>query len=186
MKRDVELVPGFYDETDETLELRIERIEGVERGMLFRMSGYLDGFNVAFFSKQVEKVVRRGYLFLSFDLKDIRYVSSRGIGVFSSFLKILRARGGDILLFGIRPRILEVFRILGVFEYFTICGTREEASAVFRNKPAPPAAAAFPLRSQCPVCGQALELPGAGRGRCPGCKCPLVIDRRGRVAAGTP
>ncbi len=177
MNRDTELVPGFYSETDDTLDLEIESLEGIERGALIRMSGYLDGFNVAFFSKRVEKVIDRGFLFLSFDLGNVTYISSRGIGAFTSFLKLLKGRGGNIHLFGVRPKVLEVFRILGFLEYFNIGKSAEEAARGFRGN----APAVFPLRVTCPVCGKALRVPGPGRGRCPSCKCVLSIDGGGRA-----
>jgi len=184
MIRDSEIVPGFYSETDDTLSLDIEQMAGVERGMMIRMSGYLDGFNVAFFSKRVEKVIEKGFVFLSFDLDDISYISSRGIGAFTSFLKALRARGGSIHLFGVRPKVLEVFRILGFLEYFNIGKSREEAVEAFRKISQPSIPPAFPLRLTCPICGQVLKVPGAGHGRCPACKCELIIDRNGRISLG--
>lgn len=178
MNRDAELVPGFYSETDDTLDLVLEPMQGVERGVVIRMSGYLDGFNVGFFSKRVEKVIDKGYLFLSFDLSEVNYISSRGIGAFTSFLKALKSRGGTIHLHGVRPKVLEVFRILGFLDYFNIGKSPEEAARGFRSG----GVGEFPLRVLCPVCGKALRVPGAGRGRCPGCKCPLSIDRSGVVA----
>lgn len=177
MSRDAELVPGFYSESDDTLNLVLEPLEGVEKGAVIRMSGYLDGFNVGFFSRRVERVIDRGFLFLSFDLTEVTYISSRGIGAFSSFLKLLKARGGTIHLYGVRPKVLEVFRILGFLEYFNIGKSREEAARGFRNA----GTASFPIRVPCPVCGKALRVPGPGRGRCPACKCLLTIDSRGRV-----
>ena len=178
MNRDIELVPGFYSETDDTLDLKLEPMERIERGAVIRMSGYLDGFNVGFFTKCVEKVIEKGFLFLSFDLENVSYISSRGIGTFTSFLKVLKSRGGSIHLHGVRPKVLEVFRLLGFLEYFNIGKTKEEAArGLDTGKPA-----AFPLRIACPVCGQALRAPGAGRGRCPVCKCALVIDKSGRIS----
>lgn len=177
VNRDLELVPGFYSETDDTLDLVLEPLDGVERGAVIRMSGYLDGFNVGFFSKRVEKVIDRGFLFLSFDLGNVTYISSRGIGAFTAFLKMLKSRGGNIHLHNVQPKVLEVFRILGFLEYFNIGTSREEAARGFRSA----GAAVFPLRVACPVCGKALRVPGAGRGRCPACKCLLAIDACGRV-----
>ena len=182
MRNGEELVPDFYSETDDTLRLEIEEMAGVEQGVVIRMFGYLDGFNVAFFSRRVEKVIQKGYRFVSFDLENVSYVSSRGIGTFALILKTLKARGGGAHLCGVRPNVLEVFRVLGFLEYFDIGKSREEASAAFR-KMAELSPAAFPVLLNCPVCGQLLKIPGAGRGRCPECKCPLTIDRNGRILA---
>lgn len=184
MNQGDDLVPGFFDETDDTLSLDIEPMEGVERGIVVRMSGYLDGFNVVFFSRRVERVLEKGFLFLSFDLGDVSYISSRGIGAFTSFLKALKPRGGNIHLMGARPKVLEVFRILGFLEYFNIGKTREEAGRSFQESSDP--ISVFPLRSNCPICGQALRIPGAGKGRCPVCKCRMVIDGSGRISRRMP
>ncbi|HSV56731.1 MAG TPA: STAS domain-containing protein [Magnetospirillaceae bacterium] len=180
VNQDAEIVPGFNSETDDTLRLEIERMAGVERGAVIRMTGYLDGFNVGFFSKRVEKAIDRGFLYLSFDLEKVSYISSRGIGAFTSFLMQLKERGGGLHLYGAQAKVLDIFRILGFLDYFNIGKTREEAAAVFRGA----SAAVFPLRIPCPVCGKSLRAPKAGKGYCPGCKCLLTIDRHGITARG--
>jgi len=156
-------------------------MDGVAKGLIVRMSGYLDGFNVTFFYKHIMRVIECGYVFLSFDLEKINYISSRGIGTFTTFLKALKAHGGDIHLFGLRPKVQDVFSLLGFQDYFNIGLTVEDAIARFKGLSAP-AASDFPLRAKCPVCGQTLMVPGAGKGRCPKCKCVLSIDQRGRIS----
>lgn len=175
-----EIVPGSPTQADDTLHLDFERIKEVDKGLTVRMSGYLDGFNVGYFQRKITRAIERGYIFLSFDLEKISYISSRGIGTVAALFEILKARGGALYLFGLKPKVLDVLHLLGFQEYFNIGLTAEGAVSVFRESSGA-SAAVFPVRHACPVCGQAVTAPGPGRGLCPTCRCRLKVDRQGRV-----
>ncbi len=170
-----ELVPGFDSETDETLRLELERMEGVERGIVIRMSGYLDGFNVGFFSKRIEKVLD-GVRFLSFVLGNVSYILPAHRDV-HGFLKNLRG-GEGYLLFGARP-ISGGVPDAGFLEYSN--RTKPRVLVRFRRESRDPGAADFPLRVADRYAARSFPFP---RGRAAPAAKAGGHDRSGCVARG--
>ena len=62
------------------------------------LNGYIDTYNSVYFQKQIGKVVATGFVNLIFNCSNLNYVSSTGIGSFTSFLKLVKAKNGDIYI----------------------------------------------------------------------------------------
>ena len=103
------IVPGFDDENDDSLKISLEKIDSVPSGLRIYLSGYIDTYNSSFFQKKIAKVVDSGFINLIFNCSALSYVSSTGIGSFTSFLKMIKPKGGDIVLLEIQPKVYEVF-----------------------------------------------------------------------------
>ena len=89
MSNNNELVPGFNDEKDDSLKINLEKIEGIDNGLIIYLNGYIDTYNSSFFQKRISKVVESGYVNLIFNCSALNYVSSTGIGSFTAFLKLI-------------------------------------------------------------------------------------------------
>ncbi|MCR5606277.1 MAG: STAS domain-containing protein [Treponema sp.] len=178
-----DLVPGFNDEHDDSLKITLGKIDGVNNGIVIYLNGYIDTYNSAFFQKRVNKIVEAGFVNLIFNCASLSYVSSTGIGSFTSFLKLVKPKGGDIVLLEIQPKVYEVFQLLGFSQFFNIKDTREEAVEFFQ-KGSPIVNDIFPKIFQCPVCSKKLKAVKAGRFRCSECKSILAIDDHGSVTLG--
>jgi len=105
-------------------------------------AGYIDTYNSSDFAEAVLEVIRKGVRYLVFDLEQVNYVSSTGVGVFVGFLRAVRPRGGDIALAAIQPRVMQVLDLLGFSNFFTTADTVEQALGLF---PAAKAAAGIPF-----------------------------------------
>ena len=112
------LVSGFNDEKDDSLKISLERIDTVKGGLCIYLNGYIDTYNSNFVQKKIQKVVDAGYINLIFNCSSLNYVSSTGIGSFTAFLKLVKPRGGDIVLLNIQPKVSEVFQLLGFSQFF--------------------------------------------------------------------
>ncbi len=177
------LIPGFNDEKDDSLKISLEKAEGIDNGLIMYLNGYIDTYNSSFFQKRVTKAVEAGYTNLIFNCAALNYVSSTGIGSFTAFLKMVKPKGGDIVLLEIQPKVYEVFQLLGFSQFFTIKDTLEEALSFFRQEPADEGTI-FPKIFSCPVCSKKLKATKAGRFRCSECKTILAIDAQGQVFLG--
>ncbi|MCQ2982342.1 MAG: STAS domain-containing protein [Treponemataceae bacterium] len=177
------LIPGFNDEKDDSLKISLEKAEGIDNGLIMYLNGYIDTYNSSFFQKRVTKAVEAGYTNLIFNCAALNYVSSTGIGSFTAFLKMVKPKGGDIVLLEIQPKVYEVFQLLGFSQFFTIKDTLEEALSFFRQEPVD-AGTIFPKIFSCPVCSKKLKATKAGRFRCSECKTILAIDAQGQVFLG--
>jgi len=129
-----DIIPGFDNEKDESLNIKLENIPEIEGGIILTLNGRIDTDNSASFQKHIQKLVEAGYMRLIFNCSGLEYVSSTGIGSFTSFLKVLKPRGGDIVLLEIQPKVHEVFQLLGFSQFFAIKKTLEEAVGFFNSE----------------------------------------------------
>ena len=63
------------------------------------------------------------------DLSGVVYINSGGLRCLISAWRRARAENGDVILFGLNGRILEVFAMIGFDNLFRICDTSQEAQA---------------------------------------------------------
>lgn len=178
------LVPGFDDEKDDSLKISLNKIDGVPNCLAIILNGYVDTYNSSFFQKRIAKVVEAGFVNLVFNCSALNYVSSTGIGSFTSFLKLVKPKGGDIVLLEIQPKVFEVFQLLGFSQFFNIKNSADEAIAYFKAGPVQTTNSIFPKVFACPVCQKKLKATRAGRFRCSECKSILAIDDQGQVFLG--
>lgn len=62
------------------------------------------------------------------------YISSAGLGVFMAYIEEVRERGGDIKISALKPRVFNVFDLLGFPVLFDIVDTEEAAIGKFGEK----------------------------------------------------
>ena len=169
------LIPGFNDEKDESLKINVEKVDTIETCVILYLNGYIDTYNSTFFQKRVSTVVDAGYTNIIFNCAALNYVSSTGIGSFTAFLKLVKPKGGDIVLLEIQPKVYEVFQLLK--------DTTDEAIQFFKQE-TPMEDEIFPKIFSCPVCSKRLKATKSGRFRCSECKTILAIDNQGQVFLG--
>ena len=183
MSNNNNLVPGFNDEKDDSLKINLEKLNEVDNGLVVYLNGYIDTYNSSFFQKKISKVVDAGFVNIIFNCASLNYVSSTGIGSFTAFLKMIKPKGGDIVLLEIQPKVYEVFQLLGFSQFFNIKDSMGDAIQFF-HQGAPVTDSLFPKIFSCPVCSKKLKALRDGRFRCSECKSILAIDQQGQVFLG--
>jgi anti-sigma B factor antagonist len=178
-----EIIPGFDDESDDSLKIKVKPADGVDGAVIFYLSGYIDTYNSNFFQRRITKAIESGYTKLIFHCGGLNYVSSTGIGSFTAFLKAVKPLGGDLVLLEIQPKVYEVFQLLGFSQFFTIKDSLDEAVAHFAGGSAVKQSV-FPIIFKCPICSTKLKAPKSGRFRCSNCKTIITIDKAGKVSVG--
>jgi anti-anti-sigma factor len=179
-----DVVPGFDDEKDDSLKIKLEAIEDTDKCLLLSLTGYIDTYNSNFFQKRVQKAIDAGFNKLIFQCGSLNYVSSTGIGSFTTFLKTLKPDGGDLVMLDIQPKVYEVFQLLGFSQFFNIRDSLEDSISYFHRETVVEKPAIFPKVVACPVCSKKLKAVKAGRFRCSECKSILAIDEAGQVLLG--
>jgi anti-anti-sigma factor len=179
-----DIVSGFDDEKDDSLKIRLQKVDTVEGCLILYLTGYIDTYNSNFFQKRVSRAVEAGFIRLIFNCGGLNYVSSTGIGSFTAFLKAVKPRGGDLVLLEIQPKVYEVFQLLGFSQFFNIKDNINEAVDFFSSEGKPGTSQVFPKIFQCPICSKKLKATKSGRFRCSECKTILAIDNSGQVFLG--
>ncbi len=179
-----EIVPGFDEEKDSSLKISLEKVENKENTILIILNGYIDTYNSVYFQNQVGRIVSAGYINLIFSCAGLNYVSSTGIGSFTAFLKLVKPKGGDIVLLSIQPKVYEVFQLLGFSQFFNIKESLEDSISFFSESAVSAQTSLFPKVFVCPVCSRRLKATKSGRFRCSDCKSILVIDQQAQIFLG--
>ena len=175
-----EIVEGFDQDTDESLDINLEVMQDIDRCLILRLGGYVDTYNTGIFQKRIKKVIDRGFVKLVFDCTNLNYFSSTGIGSFTTFLKAVKPLGGDIVLFGMQPKLFEIFHLLGFSQFFSIKQSQNEAMLYIRGDLGIKNSV-FPRVISCPICERKLKAIKPGRFRCSQCKTILSIYENGSV-----
>lgn len=179
-----DIVSDFDQKHDESLDIRLEKIVNVDNCLLLKLTGYVDTYNTTLFQRRVNLAIESNFVRLIFDCTNLSYFSSTGIGSFTSFLKTVKPRGGDIVLFGMQQRLFEIFQLLGFSQFFSIKESKEEAINHFLHTHTEELSTVFPRIIQCPICSKRLRAMKSGRFRCSQCKSILAIDRQGNTSIG--
>jgi anti-anti-sigma factor len=179
-----DLVPGFDDEKDETLKIKLQDIPDVEGCLVLTLHGYIDTYNSTRFQKRVQLAIDEGFIRLIFNCSGLNHVSSTGIGSFTVFLKAVKSQGGDIILLEIQPEVYEVLQLLGFSQFFNIQTDLNESVDFFRSNEPQQEAEIFPKIFACPFCSKNLKAVKPGRFRCSDCKTILAIDNTGAISLG--
>jgi len=179
-----DIVEGFDDEKDDSLKIKLEKVIEAPRCLLLTLTGYIDTYNSNFFQKRVQKAIESGFVRLIFQCGSLNYVSSTGIGSFTTFLKAVKPQGGDLVLLDIQPKVYEVFQLLGFSQFFNIKDSMADSIMFFSSGKPPEKPSVFPKIIACPLCGRKLKAIKPGRFRCSECKSILAIDDAGQVLLG--
>ncbi len=62
-----------------------------------------------------------------FDLTDIGFIDSSGLGIFISCMRKLQGRGGDLKMCGMSSTVRMVFELVRMHKVVDICNDRDEA-----------------------------------------------------------
>ena len=62
---------------------------------------------------------------LGLDLNDVNYIDSSAIGSIIKSLNLIKNYGGEMILFGLKPMILNVFKLAKLDNFFKIMTTEE-------------------------------------------------------------
>ena len=145
------IIPGFDEEKDDSLKIRLEKIDDIDGCIVLFLNGYIDTYNSSFFQKRVSKVVEAGFIRLIFNCGALNYVSSTGIGSFTAFLKTVKPKGGDVVLLEIQPKVYEVFQLLGFSQFFNIKDSLADSIDFFRTSGVEIKSEIFPKIFSCPI-----------------------------------
>src|ERR1019366_7903412 len=79
---------------------------------IITVMGFLDTTTAPEFEKVFKSTLDEKKFKLVIDLTKVDYISSAGWGLFVSEIKRIRNEGGDLVLAGMNPNVMEVFELL--------------------------------------------------------------------------
>lgn len=92
----------------------------------------LDANNSSEFKKDISPLLESKARIV-FDMSTMRFIDSSGCGVLLSCLRNLKARDGDLKLFGLSKQVRSLFQIIRLDQILDAYDTREAAIEAFRD-----------------------------------------------------
>jgi anti-sigma B factor antagonist len=112
------------------MELTIEKLGEVT---IVRLPGeQLDASNAKDFKRDVASVLS-GTSKVVFDLSQLHFVDSSGLGAMLSCLRQVNSAGGELKLCGLSKPVRALFELVRMHRIFDICDTRDDAIRVLQN-----------------------------------------------------
>ena len=101
-------------------------VENVGDVQVLHLRGRLDLAASPDFSALLQKMISGGTTKIVLDCRDLKYVSSSGLGAFIAGGKSLGS-AGKLVFTALSPHVNGLFEMSGLSTLFEICGTKEDA-----------------------------------------------------------
>lgn len=69
------------------------------------------------FNLLLSTLINGGMRKVVFDVTNLKYIDSTGIGILISVTKLIRAKGGDLVMLNVNQKILEVFNLVKLNDF---------------------------------------------------------------------
>ncbi len=112
------------------MELMCEHADNV--AIVILTGAQLDASSAEEFKRDIAPVLE-GHGQVIFDLGQLGFIDSSGLGALLSCLRHLQARGGDLKLCNISKSVRALFELVRMHKIFHIFNTQEEAVHAFRQ-----------------------------------------------------
>lgn len=171
----------------DSLKIKTTKIDEVDFCALLFLEGYIDPQNVNEFQAELDKALASGYINFIFDCEELFHIASTNLGVFSELQNQIKPYGGDLVFYGLQGKVLEIFTLLGFYDYFIIASDIYESIdlLLYRDEEVESHyEEIFPLYFRCPICDNRLKTEKAGIFQCSSCKTTLEINDKGNVVLG--
>ena len=163
------------------LSIRVTKASPQECDATISLSGCLDAQTADMLHLEVTRCVHGGIKNFIFDLSALLYLSSSGIDCFTHALKLVRPRGGDVILAAATERVRGVISMYGFESTFRAVADVDAALRVLprlRDESSPD----FPFRASCPSCEQDLTVSNPEPLTCGGCGALLAVRTDGTLS----
>ncbi len=102
---------------------------------VLHLEGFLDAHTAPVFEQAIQSELDAGRFRLVVDGESLTYISSAGLGVFMGFIEQIREQGGDLKICGLRPKVRQIFEILGFQAIYDLVDTLPDAVQRFAEVP---------------------------------------------------
>jgi anti-sigma B factor antagonist len=112
------------------MEMTVEKLGEVT---IVRLPGeQLDASNAKDFKRDVASILS-GASKLVFDLSQLHFVDSSGLGAMLSCLRQVNSAGGELKLCGLSKPVRALFELVRMHRIFDICDTKDDAIRVLQT-----------------------------------------------------
>ncbi|GAA4830764.1 STAS domain-containing protein [Algivirga pacifica] len=96
---------------------------------IIRLSGELDASSALELDNVLQESIEGQFTAILIDCSSLDYISSPGIGLFTSRIEEMEQQGTSLVLFGLKDSVSTVFEILGLDQLLKIVSDEYEAKS---------------------------------------------------------
>lgn len=100
-----------------------------DHSQLLQITGEIDASNSVDLDEAMQRAFRSGSKVILVDGEKLDYISSAGLGVFMSYLEDFKEQDVSFKIYGLSPRVFEVFKILGLDQLIPIYPDKTSATS---------------------------------------------------------
>lgn len=181
------IYPDEYPKTQkrrEPLKVKTKEIDEVDACRIIYVYGMLDANTGYILQEEIDKALAAGVVNFIFDLEDLNYISSQSIGIFGNLKDTVKPYKGDVAMYGLHGKVLEMFTLLGFASYFIVTNDIYEAIGELLTKDTTEEEEIvyFPKTFNCPICQAKLTAQKQGVYNCSKCKTRLLVNPKGEIS----
>lgn len=94
--------------------------------------GELDAHTAPALENELKQLIEKNYVHIVVNGSGLDYISSAGLGVFMAYIEDVRSQNGDIKITSLKPKVYNVFDLLGFPTLYDIVEKEEEALTRFK------------------------------------------------------
>jgi len=110
------------------LKTNIRQQNGVH---ILDVIGRIDSSVAPKLEEELNNLISQGVIKIIVNFKEVSYISSGGLRVLLAVIKQLKTKNGDLKLYGMKPNIYKIFKLVGFTSIFKIYESEEEAVLAF-------------------------------------------------------
>ncbi len=94
--------------------------------------GELDAHTAPTLENELKQLIEKNFVHIVVNGSGLEYISSAGLGVFMAYIEDIRSQDGDIKIASLKPKVFNVFDLLGFPTLYDIVENEEEAVTRFK------------------------------------------------------
>lgn len=110
------------------LNLTID-VNNQPHGLVVKLKGEVGNNEADFFKSQLMRILGMRGKKIVFDLADLYFVASAGMGAFASFRRSALGSGAKVYLAAVPAKLEGLLKTAGMNQLYTVCATVDEALA---------------------------------------------------------
>jgi len=97
------------------------------------INGFLDAHSAPNLENEIQNLLNQNKFKLIIDFSNLEYISSAGLGVFMTFIELIRESNGDMKFVNMKAKVRTVFDLLGFHILFEIYDNLETTIENFKK-----------------------------------------------------
>lgn len=104
------------------------KLEVIDRTMIVSFNGELDHHSAGEAREEIDrKIESNNIINLIFDLSNLKFMDSSGIGVVIGRYKVISKKNGKVAVINLNPHVDKIFEMSGIYKIINKCSNKQEA-----------------------------------------------------------